>query len=82
MSGLTVRPGDSLIITVGQELTREEADRLGDMIRTQLPELDKVIFLFGAIGTAAYRPDVREVTDRPGRPPADTSWIETTERAP
>lgn len=54
--GLVVRPGDTLIVRIGTNVTRDTAEQLRAAVLQRLPGLADVV-LIGADGLAVYRPD-------------------------
>lgn len=55
LEGVTVRPGDTLVIAFSRSLTQQEAHEIRERIAGQLPGVRAVI-IAGASGLAAYRP--------------------------
>lgn len=45
--GLTVRPGDTLVLMADRRITAEEADTLSKQIRPELPDTVRVLILEG-----------------------------------
>lgn len=54
-----VRPGDTMVISVDQELTMAEAEEYRSKVLEQIPGLADVVILAAAHVTAVYRPDDR-----------------------
>lgn len=73
MSELTVRPGDTLIISYCRPLTQEESSRIKEQLAEQLPSV-KVVLLDQVTGMAVVRDDDEfpYVTDEPNE--AIDSW--------
>lgn len=71
MSELTVRPGDTLIISFGRVLYADEACRIKDQLAEQLPGI-KVVLLDQVTGIAVVRDEFPHVTDAPND--AIDSW--------
>jgi predicted component of type VI protein secretion system len=53
--GMTVRPGDTLLVRYSQRLTMSAIDEIKATIRERLPGVD--VLVIQADGLAVYRPD-------------------------
>jgi hypothetical protein len=54
---MVVRPGDTLIIAMGESMTSEEAERMRRELRAHIPMSVGIAVIEGAVGFAAYRPE-------------------------
>lgn len=62
MNGVVVRPGDTLIIAMGDGrlMTDEDAERMRRELRAHIPMSVGIAVIEGAVGFAVYRPDESE----------------------
>lgn len=56
MSGIVIRPGDTVLMRVDQELSADELTALAEKMKDRLPGCD-IIFLSGLQVVDVYRPD-------------------------
>lgn len=54
-TGLTVRPGDTLLVRYSRAVSMENAERLKAKLKERLPGVD--VLIVEADGLAVYRPD-------------------------
>ena len=55
-SGLTVRPGDILVVSTVDPVPAERAERMRQHLLDRLPGLVDVVLIVNATGLAVYRP--------------------------